>query len=161
MGFDKNFGMAFAKAQLATGISLLGKGSVFISVKDADKPEALKIAKEFSEYGYAIVATRGTALYLNGNNLNATRINKVKEGSPHIVEKIESGGIQFVVNTTFGDQSIKDSYSLRRASLNTNIPYYTTMAGAIALLKALKVLKENDMTVTSLQEFGLEPEKIN
>ena len=155
MGIDRSFGMAFAKAQLATGISLLGKGSVFISVKDADKPEALKIAKEFSEYGYAIVATRGTALYLNDNNLNVTTINKVKEGSPHIVEKIESGGIQFVVNTTFGDQSIKDSYSLRRASLNTNIPYYTTIAGSFALLRALQALKESDMTVTSLQDFGM------
>ena len=161
MGIDKSFGMAFAKAQLATGIKLLNKGYVFISVKDSDKPKALKIAQDFSNYGYTIIATKGTAQYLNKNNLNVVTVNKVKEGSPHIVEKIESGEIQFVVNTTFGEQSIKDSYSLRRASLNTNIPYYTTMAGAIALLKALKVLKENDMTVTSLQEFGLEPEKIN
>ena len=81
-------------------------------------------------------------------------VNKVKEGSPHIVEKIESGEIQFVVNTTFGDQSIKDSYSLRRASLNTNTPYYTTTSGSLALLKALQALKENNMTVTSLQDWN-------
>jgi len=81
-------------------------------------------------------------------------VNKVKEGSPHIVEKIESGEIQFVVNTTFGDQSIKDSYSLRRASLNTNTPYYTTISGSLALLKALQALKENNMTVTSLQDWN-------
>jgi len=153
--------MAFATAQLATGIKLLNKGYAFISVKDSDKPKALKIAEDFSKYGYTIIATKGTAQYLNKNNLNVHMVNKVKEGSPHIVEKIESGEIQFVVNTTFGEQSIKDSYSLRRASLNTNIPYYTTMAGALALLKALQALKENDMTVTSLQEFGLESGKIN
>ncbi|MBT6295382.1 MAG: carbamoyl-phosphate synthase large subunit, partial [Nitrospina sp.] len=137
MGIDKSFGMAFAKAQLATGIKLLNTGSVFISVKDSDKTKVLKVAKDFSDYGYTIVSTKGTAEFLNKNNLNVIMINKVKEGSPHIVEKIESGEIQFVINTTFGEQSIKDSFSLRRASLNNNIPHYTTMAGANALLKAL------------------------
>ena len=154
MGIDKSFGMAFAKAQLATGIKLSDKGSVFISVKDSDKHKAVNIAKDFSKYGYTILATKGTAQYLNKNNLNVVMVNKVKEGSPHIVEKIESGEIQFVVNTTFGDQSIKDSYSLRRASLNTNTPYYTTISGSLALLKALQALKENNMTVTSLQDWN-------
>ena len=146
--------MAFAKAQLATGIKLLDKGSVFISVKDSDKHKSLRIAKVFSKYGYTIVATKGTAQYLNKNNINVVAVNKVKEGSPHIVEKIERGEIQFVVNTTLGDQSIKDSYSLRRASLNTNTPYYTTISGSLALLKALQALKENNMTVTSLQDWN-------
>ena len=161
MGIDKSFGMAFAKAQLATGIKLLNTGSVFISVKDSDKTKVLKVAKDFSDNGYTIVATKGTAEFLNKNNLNVIMINKVKEGSPHIVEKIESGEIQFVINTTFGEQSIKDSFSLRRASLNNNIPHYTTMAGANALLKALRALREKDMTVTSLQEFGLQLEKVS
>ena len=161
MGIDKSFGMAFAKAQLATGIKLLNTGSVFISVKDSDKTKVLKVAKDFSDYGYTIVSTKGTAEFLNKNNLNVIMINKVKEGSPHIVEKIESGEIQFVINTTFGEQSIKDSFSLRRASLNNNIPHYTTMAGANALLKALRALREKDMTVTSLQEFGLQLEKVS
>ena len=161
MGIDKSFGMAFAKAQLATGIKLLNTGSVFISVKDSDKTKVLKVAKDFSDYGYTIVSTKGTAEFLNKNNLNVIMINKVKEGSPHIVEKIESGEIQFVINTTFGEQSIKDSFSLRRASLNNNIPHYTTMAGANALLKALQAIREKDMTVTSLQEFGLQLEKVS
>lgn len=155
MGIDQSFGMAFAKAQLSTGIRFLDKGSVFISVKDIDKPNALVIAKEFSELGYDILATKGTAQYLNNNGMEVTHINKVKEGSPHIVEKIKTGGIQFVVNTTFGEQSIKDSYSLRRASLTTNIPYYTTIAGSFALLKALRALKNNDIKVTSLQDYGI------
>jgi carbamoyl-phosphate synthase large subunit len=156
MGVDNNFGMAFAKAQLATGIKLLNKGSVFISVKDSDKDKILAITKDFLALGYNIIATKGTALFLNKNSLKATTINKVKEGSPHIVDKISSGEIQFVVNTTFGNQSIKDSYSLRRASINTNIPYYTTIAGSFALLKALKALKKNKMTVTSLQEYTMQ-----
>lgn len=155
MGIDQSFGMAFAKAQLATGIKLLDKGTVFISVRDVDKPDALKIAKEFYELGYDILATKGTAQYLNNNGLQVSPINKVKEGSPHIVDKIVNGEIQFVVNTTFGEQSIKDSYSLRRASLITNIPHYTTIAGSFALLKALRALKDNDMKVTSLQDYGL------
>ena len=161
MGIDRSFGMAFAKAQLGTGIKLLNKGYVFISVKDSDKPKTLKIAQEFSMNGYTVISTKGTAKYLNKNNLNVVEVNKVKEGSPHIVEKIKSGEIQFVVNTTFGEQSIKDSYSLRRAALNSNIPYYTTITGALALLKGLQALKDNDMTVTSLQEFRLEEGKIN
>jgi carbamoyl-phosphate synthase large subunit len=155
MGIDNSFGMAFAKAQLATGIKLLDNGAVFISVKDSDKEKALKIAKDFSNNGYKIFATKGTAQYLIKNKLNIVTINKVKEGSPHIVEKIESKEIQFVINTTFGEQSIKDSFSLRRASLNTNIPYYTTIAGALALLKGLEALRENNMTVTSLQDWNI------
>ena len=159
MGIDQSFGMAFAKAQLSTGIRFLDQGSVFISVNDMDKPNALEIAKEFSKLGYDIIATKGTAQYLKNNYLKVTPINKVKEGSPHIVEKIKSGGIQFVVNTTFGEQSIKDSYSLRRASLTTNIPYYTTITGSFALLKALRALRNNDMEVTSLQDYGIQSAK--
>ena len=155
MGIDLSFGMAFAKAQLATGIVLLDKGSVFISVKDPDKPDALKIAREFYELGYEIIATKGTAQYLNEHDLQTVQINKVKEGSPHIVDSIDNGNIQFVVNTTFGEQSIKDSLSLRRASLTINIPYYTTIAGSFALLKALRALKQNSMKVTPLQEYGM------
>ena len=154
MGIDSSFGMAFAKAQLATGIKLLDKGSVFISVKDSDKHKSLKIARDFYKYGYKIVATKGTAQFLTQNNVTVATINKVKEGSPHIVEKIENGEIQFVVNTTFGEQSIKDSFSLRRASINTNTPYYTTIAGSLALLKALEALRGNNMTVTSLQDWN-------
>ncbi len=154
MGIDNSFGMAFAKAQLATGIKLLDKGSVFISVKDSDKLKSLEIARDFSKYGYKIFATKGTAQFLTQNNLNVFTINKVKEGSPHIVEKIENGDIQFVINTTFGEQSIKDSFSLRRASINTNTPYYTTIAGSLALLKALEALRENNMAVTPLQDWN-------
>ncbi len=155
MGIDRSFGMAFAKSQIAAGIRFPAEGNAFISVKDEDKPKALQIAKSFLELGYGIIATRGTARYLNDHGSTATSVNKVKEGSPHIVEDIECGRIQFTINTVFGEQSIRDSFSLRRASLNHNLPYYTTIAGAFALLNALHALREKDMTVSSLQDYGI------
>ncbi len=153
MGIDATFGRAFAKSQLATGISLPLEGTVFISVKDEDKPEAVEVARGFAEMAYPILATRGTAEYLKRHGITATPINKVKEGSPHIVEAIESGRVQFLINTVFGEQSTRDSFSLRRASLNQNLPYCTTMAGAFALLDAIRAIKEKDLGITSLQEY--------
>jgi len=154
MGIDQDFGLAFAKSQVATGIRLPQAGTVFISVKDADKSRAVDIARGFQELGYDILATRGTADHLRQNGLRATPVNKVKEGSPHVVEALNGGQAHFVINTVFGDVAIRDSFSLRRASLNLNLPYCTTMAGAAALLRALQALKNKEMDVTSLQEYG-------
>ncbi len=153
MGIDSTFGRAFAKSQIATGIGLPLQGTLFISVKDSDKPEAVKIARGLSDLGYDILATRGTADYLAKNGVKASPINKVKEGSPHIVESIDQGRVALVVNTTFGKQSTEDSFSLRRASLNKNLPYFTTIAAGTALVDALKALQEHDLTVTTLQEY--------
>ncbi len=153
MGIDATFARAFAKSQLATGIRLPLSGTVFISVRDEDKPAALKVAQGFADLGYDLLATSGTRDYLEQHGLKAERINKVKEGSPHTVEAIESGKVDFCINTVFGEQSTKDSFSLRRASLNRNLPYCTTMAGAMALVGALKAIKEKELTVTSLQEY--------
>jgi carbamoyl-phosphate synthase large subunit len=154
MGIDKSFGRAFAKSQLATGIKLPLTGTAFISVKDSDKPKTLKIAKGLQELGYRILATSGTAEYFNKNSIIVESINKVKEGSPHCVEGIESGEINLVINTVFGEQAIKDSFSLRRGSLNQNLPYCTTISGASALLGALKALIEEDLTITTIQEYN-------
>ena len=154
MGIDKTFGRAFAKSQLATGIKLPLSGTAFISVKDSDKPKTVKIAQGLQELGYRILATSGTAKYLNKNDVTVESINKVKEGSPHCVEGIESGEINLVINTVFGEQAIKDSFSLRRGSLNQNLPYCTTISGASALLGALKALKEEDLNITTIQEYN-------
>ena len=154
MGIDKTFGRAFAKSQLATGIKLPLEGTAFISVKDSDKPKTVEIAQGLQELGYLILATRGTAEYLYGNGVTVKSINKVKEGSPHCVEGIESGEINLVINTVFGEQAIKDSFSLRRGSLNQNLPYCTTISGASALLGALKALKEEDLSITTIQEYN-------
>jgi carbamoyl-phosphate synthase large subunit len=154
MGIDKSFGRAFAKSQLATGIKLPLTGTAFISVKDSDKPKTVKIAQGLQGLGYRILATSGTAEYLNNNKVAVESINKVKEGSPHCVEGIESGKINLVINTVFGEQAIKDSFSLRRGSLNQNLPYCTTISGASALLGALKALKEEDLSITAIQEYN-------
>ncbi len=154
MGIDTVFGRAFAKSQLATGIKLPMTGTAFISVKDSDKAKAVSIGKGLLELGYSLVATRGTAEYLNKNGVKVLAINKVKEGSPHCVEAIEAKEIDIVINTVFGEQSISDSFSLRRSSLNQNLPYCTTMAGGLALVSALKSVKEGDLSVTTIQEYG-------
>ncbi len=154
MGIDKTFGRAFAKSQLATGIKLPKQGTTFISVKDSDKSKSVKIAQGLQEMGYQIVATKGTADYLKINGVDAEVIKKVKDGSPHCVEAIESGRINLVINTTFGEQAIKDSFSLRRSSLNKNLPYCTTIAGASALLGGLKAIKEEDLGITTIQEYN-------
>ena len=106
------------------------------------------------ELGYHLIATRGTADYLEKNGVEVLAINKVKEGSPHCVEAIEAKQIDIVINTVFGEQSIKDSFSLRRSSLNQNLPYCTTMAGASALVNALKFIKADDLSIKSIQEYG-------
>ena len=154
MGIDKTFGRAFAKSQLATGIKLPKQGTTFISVKDSDKPKSVEIAQGLQEMGYQIVATKGTADYLKINGVDAELIKKVKDGSPHCVEAIESGRINLVINTTFGEQAIEDSFSIRRSSLNKNLPYCTTIAGASALLGGLKAIKEEELGITTIQEYN-------
>jgi carbamoyl-phosphate synthase large subunit len=154
MGIDTIFGRAFAKSQLATGIKLPINGIAFISIKDSDKSKSVSIAKDLAEMGYSLTATKGTAAFLKNNDIKVTTINKFKEGSPHIVEAIEASKIAIVINTSFGEQAIKDSFSIRRASLNQNLPYCTTMAGALALVKALKYVQEDDLSVTTIQEYG-------
>ena len=155
MGIDKTFGRAFAKSQLATGVKLPLKGTAFISVKDSDKPKAATIAKGLRELGYKILATAGTADSLKKAGIEIDLINKVKEGSPHCVEMIESKKIDLVINTTFGEQAIEDSFSLRRSSLNQNLPYCTTIAGAYALLGGLKAMKEESLGITAIQEYNI------
>ena len=154
MGLDTSFGRAFAKSQIATGIKLPSQGMVFISVKEGDKSAAGKIGKSLVDLGYQLMATRGTGDYLRNIGLEVAHINKVKEGSPHIVETLEAGKVDFMINTTFGEQAVKDSFSMRRASLTQNLPYCTTIPGAFALVDALQSLKTSSLSLSSLQEYG-------
>ncbi|MGP0564844.1 MULTISPECIES: carbamoyl-phosphate synthase large subunit [unclassified Nitrospina] len=153
MGLDASFGKAFAKSQIATGTPLPLEGTVFVSVKDADKPATVEVVKRLAEQGYRLLATKGTAKYLQDRGFEVTTIRKVKEGSPHIVDAIQDGEVDFVINTTFGEQEVKDSFSLRRASLAKNLPYFTTLSGAYALVGALKAIRESSLDVCSLQEY--------
>jgi len=154
MGIDKDFGMAFAKSQIGSGSKIPTGGSVFVSVKDADKDKILRPVSELISLGFEIYATDGTAEFFNKNNIKAKKINKVLQGSPHIVEMISEKKISLVFNTTETPQAIKDSKSIRRSALESETPYYTTVSGANAAVLAIKAIKNSEMTVKTIQSFG-------
>ena len=153
MGIDSTFGGAFARSQIATGTHLSLSGTVFIGVKEEDKPAALGLAKEFAEMGYDLMATPGTFEYLAENGLNHNRVRRVEKDSPEIYEAIKNKSMSFMLNTVFGEQAIKNSLPIRRASLNQNLPFCTTMQGAFAHLEALKSLQTRNLKITTLQEY--------
>jgi carbamoyl-phosphate synthase large subunit len=153
IGLDRDFGSAFAKSQLASGNLLPREGVVFISVRDKDKPAMVELGRDLLARGYRLLATSGTAAHLQQAGLKVERINKMYEGRPHIVDRIKDGAVAMVLNTTEGQQAIRDSYELRRAALLQNIPYYTTVAGARAVVRAIGVLAEGDLAVAPLQSY--------
>ena len=153
MGIDKNFGLSFAKSQMACGNSLPVSGTAFISVKDKDKKNALDFAKKLKGLNFKLYATSGTAKYLNSNGIHCKKINKVRDGSPHIVESLNAKNIELVINTTEGTKSVGDSYSLRRSALINKIPYCTTLAAANACIQAIDSLKNNEIKVKAIQEL--------
>jgi carbamoyl-phosphate synthase large subunit len=153
MGLDRSFAIAFAKSQLGGGTKVPTAGSVFVSVRDVDKPRVLGTAKLLAALGFKIFGTGGTARYLAGEGVPAQRINKVSEGRPHVVDAIKNGGIQLVLNTTEGKQALADSRSLRRAALLHKVPYYTTLAGAIAASEGIKAYLAGDLEVRALQDY--------
>ncbi|MDP6485312.1 MAG: carbamoyl-phosphate synthase large subunit [Alphaproteobacteria bacterium] len=153
MGLDTDFGRAFAKSQLGGGTNLPVGGTVFVSVRDHDKPAMAGLGQRLKEMGFDLVATRGTAAHLNGEGVKTDAVNKVLEGSPHIVDALKNGEVQMVVNTTEGAAAIADSFSLRRTALVHNIPYFTTVAGALAAAEAIAALKHGELDVTSLQGY--------
>jgi carbamoyl-phosphate synthase large subunit len=153
MGLDSDFGRAFAKSQLGVGIDLPLKGAVFVSVRDSDKSALVGPCRQLAEWGFELVATRGTAGRLGEAGLAVTIVNKVQEGRPDIVDDMRSGRIQLVFNTTEGAQAIADSFSLRRTALTHNIPYYTTVAGARAAVQAIGALRRGGLEVAPLQSY--------
>ncbi len=153
MGVDQSFAMAFVKAQFAAGNILPEEGKVFLSVRDRDKPATLPIAKQLAENGFSMVATRGTAAFLRQHGLSVEIVNKVLEGSPHIVDALQAGSIDLVINTTEGAQSIQDSFSIRRSSLECQVPYFTTVAGAEAAVEGIARLKQGLLGVCPLQAY--------
>jgi carbamoyl-phosphate synthase large subunit len=153
MGLDTDFGRAFAKSQLGAGTELPLAGKVFISVRDGDKAALVEPCRQLAEWGFELIATRGTAAKLDASGLAVTIINKVQEGRPDIVDEMRSGRIQLVFNTTEGAQAISDSFSLRRTALTHNIPYYTTVAGARAAVQAIGALRRGNLEVAPLQSY--------
>jgi len=153
MGIDRNFAVAFAKSQIGGGSRLPRSGTVFVSVRDADKPRVLEAVRLLVSLGFRIIATSGTQRYLAEQGLPASRINKVLEGRPHIVDAIANGGVQLVFNTTEGATALADSRSLRRAALLHKVPYYTTLSGAVAAAQGIKAYLGGDFEVRALQSY--------
>ncbi|MEI9989298.1 MAG: carbamoyl-phosphate synthase large subunit [Rhizomicrobium sp.] len=154
MGLDASFGRAFAKSQIGAGLKLPLSGSVFISVRDADKAHAVGPARQMIALGFDIVATRGTADALEAAGVPVKRINKVLEGRPHVVDAMKNGEIHLVFNTTDGSQALADSMSIRRTALTLKVPYYTTMAGAAAAAEAIASLQHGELDVRPLQSYA-------
>ena len=153
MGMDTSFGSAYAKAQLGAGQNLPLSGTVFISVKEADKKTALPVAVQFHQMGFDIMATDGTHAFLESQGIPNSVINKVSLGRPHVVDSIKNGKIQFIINTGLGDTPRRDGYMIRRAAVQFNIPYTTTLAGAMAMCKGISALKEQRLSVKPIQEY--------
>lgn len=153
MGIARNFGLAFAKAQLACGMVLPTKGRIFISVRDEDKPRVLGVAKRLHEAGLEITATEGTQSWLVKYGVPADKILKIRDGSPNVQDAIRASEISLVINTPGGRSSVGDSYYIRRAALDGKIPYFTTMAGAEAAAESIGMLTQGDLEVCSLQEY--------
>jgi len=153
MGIDRDFAIAFAKSQLGAGQKLPTAGTVFVSVKDGDKDRILAPLRELAEIGFKILATRGTRRHLLANGVQCEVVNKVLEGRPHIVDAMKNGDVHLVFNTTEGAKAVADSKDIRRTALLHHIPYYTTLAGAVAVTRAIKALKADILKVAPLQAY--------
>ena len=153
MGIDTDFGRAFAKSQLGCGNDLPLTGTVFVSVREKDKPGILSPARSLAAMGFKLMATGGTARFLRGEGLEVEEVNKVLEGRPHIVDAMKSGRVQLVFNTTEGARAIEDSFSLRQTALLNDISYSTTVAGAAAMVEAIAALRAGKLDVAPLQSY--------
>ncbi len=151
MGLDRDYAVAFAKSQLGAGTVLPTKGTVFVSVRESDKDDLLGAVRDLSELGFRILATRGTKRHFEAHGISCTQVNKVHEGRPHIVDLMKNGDVQLVFNTTEGAKALADSRDIRRTCVLNRIPYYTTLAGALAATKAIQAINAGGMSVAPLQ----------
>ena len=153
IGLDTDFALAFAKSQLGASVELPRDGTVFVSVRDEDKARVLPAILILTQIGFKVLATGGTQRFLAENGIEAVKVNKVLEGRPHIEDAIRNRQVQLVINTTDSNKAISDSKSLRRAALMQKVPYYTTMAGAMAAAQAIEALKKGQLEVQPLQSY--------
>ncbi|WP_242123033.1 carbamoyl-phosphate synthase large subunit [Sphingobium sp. Sx8-8] len=153
MGIDSDFATAFAKAQLGAGTVLPTSGTVFVSVKDSDKPVILPAVRKIAALGFTIIATGGTARYLEEQGIAVQPVNKVAEGRPHIVDRITDGDVDLIFNTTEGWQSLKDSKAIRTSALRAKVASFTTAAASVAAADAIEALQGHALEVRSLQSY--------
>jgi carbamoyl-phosphate synthase large subunit len=159
MGVGENFGEAFGKAQLSAGTPIPENGSVFISVNDRDKPAAVQVAKRFADFGYSLVATRGTAAAIKAVGIACKTVFKVNEGRPNAVDLLKAGTLQLAIYTTTGAHSFTDEKAIRRNAVMYRVPCITTMSGAKAAVEAVASRRRDPIRVWNLQEIHSEPEK--
>ncbi len=157
MGIDRDFATAFAKAQMGASIVLPTGGTVFVSVKEGDKPVILPGVRLLVDMGFSIVATGGTADYLGQHGVPVERVNKVAQGRPHIVDRIFDGDIAMIFNTTEGWQSLKDSESIRASAQSHKVPYFTTAPASVAVAQAIQALASRSLEVRPLQSYYSQP----
>jgi carbamoyl-phosphate synthase large subunit len=156
MGIAQDYPAAFGKAQAAAGAELPANGTVFISVTDGDKPAATQLAASLHDIGFRILATGGTAQAIRRMGVPVERLHKILEGSPNVVDRIESGDVDLVINTPTGSGARTDGYEIRRAAVGKGIPCITTMTGATAAQRAIAAMRKGEPTVRSLQELHRE-----
>jgi carbamoyl-phosphate synthase large subunit len=152
MGHAAHFGHAFAKSQLAAGMGLPQAGAVLISVNDYDKSAGLKIARDLHRMGFTLYATAGTAEFFCRTGLPVETVNKVPQGSPHVVDLIRSGKVQLILNTPLGPRAHSDGAQIRAAATLMNVPLLTTLSAAMAAVNAIQALRKEDLCYRSLQE---------
>ena len=154
MGVDKDFGMAYYKAQLGAGNNLPEKGNVFISVADRDKDKVVELARGFIELGFKVIATTGTHRFLKEKGLEVEHVLKISEGRPHVVDLIMNKDIHLIINTPSGKRERSDAYFIRRAAVQFKVPYTTTVRGGYAILTAIRSLKSSgEMDIFALQDL--------
>ncbi len=153
MGIDIDLGAAVAKAQLGAGQNLPVSGTVFISVQDSDKQAALPVARDFYDMGFTIMATRGTASFLQDNHIPARFVKKVSTGRPNVVDAVKNSEVQLILNTGASSQTQKDGFAIRRSAIQFKIPYATTTDGAKAICKAIQALRKAPLSVRAVQEY--------
>jgi carbamoyl-phosphate synthase large subunit len=153
MGLDSSVGIAFAKSQLAAGQKLPTRGNVLISVRNADKPAILPLAQRLMKLGFSILATSGTAAFLTEHNVACTMVNKISQGRPHLLDKVQDNQIQWIINTSMGSRTTEDSYIIRRSALDYHLPYTTTTSGALSMVRALETVREKEIQVKAIQEY--------
>ena len=153
MGLDTDYAVAFAKSQLGGGTNVPVTGTVFVSVKNSDKDRIIPAVNQLKKMGFLVIATSGTKRHLEAHGIECNKINKVLEGRPHVVDAMKNGEIDIVFNTTEGAQALADSASIRRTALLYHIPYYTTLAGAMAVTKAIEAVKADNLKVAPLQSY--------
>jgi len=153
MGIDEDFGLAYYKAQAATGSVLPTEGNIFISVADRDKPQIVELARGLIDLGFNIFATKGTHSFLKEHGIDSFLVNKLSEERPNIVDRIRNGEIKMIINTPSGKRERSDAYYIRRAAVEHKIPYFTTVRAAYASLEAIRSFRDKELSVKPLQEM--------